>query len=141
MKGKKVSKSSLNFPWLIKMALRDSRKNKSRLFLFISSIVLGIAAMVAISSFRDNLMRDIDRQAASLIGADLVLDSRKVLSDSSRKLIDSLKDLSVQFAEEKNFVSMVYFEKKWWKSTCSNSWNIRGIPFLWKNRNHPSGSR
>ncbi|WP_205941073.1 ABC transporter permease [Albibacterium indicum] len=140
MKGKKVSKSSLNFPWLIKMALRDSRKNKSRLFLFISSIVLGIAAMVAISSFRDNLMRDIDRQAASLIGADLVLDSRKVLSDSSRKLIDSLKDLSVQFAEEKNFVSMVYFEK----SGGSRLVQIRGIsgeyPFYGKIETIPQGA-
>src|SRR5690606_13046589 len=79
--------------------------------LFISSIVLGIAAMVAISSFRDNLTMDIDRQAAALIGADLVIDSRKAWSDSSQQLIDSLKGLSIQHAEEKNFVSMVLFVK------------------------------
>src|SRR5690606_32699979 len=111
MKTKKVSKSSLNFPWLVKMALRDSRKNKSRLFLFISSIVLGIAAMVAISSFGDNLKADIDQQAAALIGADLVVDSRQTLSENARKLVDSLRDISSAFAEEKSFASMVVFEK------------------------------
>lgn len=123
MRDKSVNKTGLNFPWLLKMALRDSRKNKSRLFLFISSIVLGIAAMVAISSFRDNLTKDIDRQAASLIGADLVIDSRKALSDSSQQLIDSLKSLSIRYAEEKNFVSMVYFEK----TGGSRLVQIRGI--------------
>jgi len=102
---------SLNVRWLIRMAIRDSRKNKSRLFLFISSIVLGIAAMVAISSFRDNLTKDIDRQAAALMGADLVIDSRKEWSDNSLQIIDSLKDLSRQYAEEKNFVSMVLFKE------------------------------
>jgi hypothetical protein len=33
----------INFGWLFKMALRDSRRNRSRLLLFISSIVFGIA--------------------------------------------------------------------------------------------------
>jgi putative ABC transport system permease protein len=50
-------KSSLNFKWLLLMAWRDSRRNRSRLFLFISSIILGIAALVAIYSFEYNLRR------------------------------------------------------------------------------------
>lgn len=111
MKDSSASGTGLNFRWLMRMAIRDGRKNISRLLLFISSIVLGIAAIVAISSFRDNLTKDIDRQAATLIGADLVIDSRKAWSDSSLKLIDSLKGLSIQYAEEKNFVSMVLFVK------------------------------
>jgi putative ABC transport system permease protein len=55
------------------MAWRDSRKNRGRLFLFISSIIFGVAAMVAIHSFRYNLQRDVDNQAAELLGADLVI--------------------------------------------------------------------
>ena len=43
-------RTDLNFPWLLKMAWRDSRRNRSRLLLFVSSIILGIAAMVAIYS-------------------------------------------------------------------------------------------
>jgi putative ABC transport system permease protein len=52
------------------MAWRDSRRNRSRLLLFISSIILGIAALVAIYSLGDNVRKDIDAQAAGLIGAD-----------------------------------------------------------------------
>jgi len=50
--------NKLNFPWLVKMAWRDSRRNRSRLFLFVSSIILGIAAMVAIYSLGDNMTKD-----------------------------------------------------------------------------------
>jgi putative ABC transport system permease protein len=52
-----------DFAWILKMALRDFRKNLSRLLLFVSSIVVGIAALVAISSFGENLVKDIDNQA------------------------------------------------------------------------------
>ncbi|MFQ5448344.1 MAG: hypothetical protein ACE5FF_15575, partial [Saprospiraceae bacterium] len=45
--------------WLLKMAWRDSRRNRGRLLLFISSIVIGIAALVAINSFSGNLQKDI----------------------------------------------------------------------------------
>ena len=46
--------------WLWQMAWRDSRKSRQRLLLFISSIVLGIAALVAINSFSYNLEKSIE---------------------------------------------------------------------------------
>lgn len=99
-------KRSTNIPWLFKMAWRDSRRNRSRLFLFVSSIVLGIAALVAIASFGENLHQNIDDQAATLIGADLVLSANKPATPATQKLIDSLGD---QKSEERSFVSMVQF--------------------------------
>ncbi len=101
-------KTKLNFPWLFKMAWRDSRRNRSRLFLFISSIILGIAALVAIYSFGDNLRQNIDDQAATLIGADLVLSTNKPVEPPIQKLIDSLGD---EKSQERSFVSMVLFTK------------------------------
>jgi putative ABC transport system permease protein len=95
--------------WLIKMAWRDSRKNRSRLLLFISSMILGIAALVAIYAVGDNLTRDIDRQAATLLGADLNLHSNKRPAAPAKKLIDSLNKLSTDYAEEQSFASMVLF--------------------------------
>ncbi|HVE61389.1 MAG TPA: ABC transporter permease, partial [Chitinophagaceae bacterium] len=103
-----MSKRKTNFPWLLKMAWRDSRKNRSRLFLFISSIILGIAALVAIYSLRDNMRNEIDRQAASLLGADLEITSNKQPSVPIRKLADSLGD---RRSEERSFTSMIYFQK------------------------------
>ena len=104
-------KMPLNFSWILKMAWRDSRKNRSRLFLFISSIILGIAALVAIYSFGDNLNRDIDKQAATLIGADLAVFSNRPLSPKAIKLLDSLKKLNPEISKEQSFASMILFPK------------------------------
>lgn len=99
---------SLRFSWLLKMAWRDSRRNRSRLLLFVSSIVLGIAALVAIYSLGDNMRRDIDEQAASLLGADLQVSSSKMLEGAAKKMLDSLGG---ERSEEKTFPSMIYFLK------------------------------
>ncbi len=94
--------------WLWTMAWRDSRKNRSRLFLFVSSIILGVGALVAINSFRANLNQDIENQAKSVIGADLVLNNNKPASDSIRALMDSI---SLDLAHERSFASMIYFPR------------------------------
>lgn len=88
------------------MAWRDSRKSKSRLFLFISSIILGIAALVAINSFGENLKTDINGQAKELLGADVELGANK--ADFSYDFIDSL-DYEVSY--ENSFASMIFFPK------------------------------
>ena len=91
--------------WILKMAGRDFRKNLSRLLLFVSSIVVGIAALVAISSFGENLVKDIDNQAKELLGADLVLENNKPLG------VQALDSLALETASEINFASMVAFPK------------------------------
>lgn len=98
----------LNFPWLLRMAWRDSRRNRSRLLLFVSSIILGIAALVAIYALGDNMRQEVDRQAAALLGADLQLSSNRAPSPAIQKLVDSLDG---QRSEERNFMSMVLFPK------------------------------
>ncbi|GAB3665665.1 ABC transporter permease [Echinicola sediminis] len=87
------------------MALRDFRKNKAKLLLFVSSIVIGIAALVAISSFGDNLSRDIDSQAKELLGADLVLENNKPLG------AQELDTVAREMAQEISFASMASFPK------------------------------
>ncbi len=99
----------LNPSWLIKMAWRDSRKNRGRLFLFVSSMILGIAALVAIYAIGDNLNQDIDRQAATLIGADLDVRTNKSLDSKARQFTDSLKLQALAYSEEQSFPSMVLF--------------------------------
>lgn len=98
----------MNFPWIIKMAYRDTRRNKSRLVLFGSSIILGIAALVAIYSLGNDLRRNVDLQAATLIGADLEISGNKPLSGDLQKRLDSLSNRK---SFEKRFASMIYFPK------------------------------
>ncbi|MCF8454027.1 MAG: ABC transporter permease [Pedobacter sp.] len=106
--GIEEHKASLNFKWLLLMAWRDSRRNRSRLFLFISSIILGIAALVAIYSFEYNLRNDIDSQAKSLLGADLIIETNKTVKEEA---LPMLKSLGTERSEERTFASMVYFQK------------------------------
>jgi len=94
--------------WLFTMAWRDSRKNRPRLFLFISSIIFGIAALVAIYSFGYDLRRSIDDQAATLVGADLSISTNKPVDKKTKPFLDSLGSTR---SEEHSFVSMVLFPK------------------------------
>ena len=102
------NKEQASLAWLFTMAWRDARNNKSRLFLFVSSIILGIAALVAVYSFKDNLQQDIDEQAKVLTGADLIVESRKPLTPAALKVLDTL---GTERATERSFASMLYFLK------------------------------
>lgn len=93
--------------WLFKMAYRDSRRSRSRLLLFLSSIVLGIAALVAIGSFGDNLKEDIEKETKGLLGADLVVRTNQEPGDTLRMWLDSLK--GDEMASEIEFNNMVLF--------------------------------
>ena len=101
-------RKGLNLRWTLLMAWRDSRRNRSRLLLFISSIILGIAALVAIYSLSNVLQKEIDKQAASLLGADLELSGSKPLRSALGKMIDTLGD---RRSEQRSFSSMIYFPK------------------------------
>ena len=98
----------MNYSWLLKMAWRDSRKNRNRLFLFMSSIVLGIAALVAINSFGENMQDEINGEAKKLLGADLEVESRQPFSPELLQFFDSL---GAEKSEEVSFASMVLFPR------------------------------
>ncbi|HEY4300351.1 MAG TPA: FtsX-like permease family protein [Candidatus Didemnitutus sp.] len=92
----------MNF--ILTMAWRDTRASRRRLLLFSLSIVLGIAALVAVGSLRDNLSAAIDTETKSLLGADLVLESRAALSPEASAFIASLGG---EQAREESFNSML----------------------------------
>jgi len=102
-----------NFPskasvqWLFKMAWRDGKASISRLMLFMASIILGIAAVVSIQLFSENLKQNIKSQSKALMGADFIIDSRQLPSKKVQGIIDSLNVA----ASEVNFVSMAAFPK------------------------------
>ncbi|MFT7275253.1 MAG: putative ABC transport system permease protein [Cyclobacteriaceae bacterium] len=107
---KKITISSPKYSaiWPIKMAIRDSRKSRKKLFLFIASISFGIAALVGITSFRENLLAEIDDQAKELLGADFSVSSNQPIADS---IYYAFKWLSQDESSEVSFASMVYFPR------------------------------
>ncbi len=92
------------------MAWRDSRRERRKLVLFSSSIIFGIAALVAIGSLKENLQSAVADQAKALLGADVAFTSRREMSDETRAKIEALAPPADR-AREVSFGTMILFPK------------------------------
>ncbi|MBI1840894.1 MAG: FtsX-like permease family protein [Verrucomicrobia bacterium] len=97
---------ALSNPWTWRMAWRESRSRRGRLLLFGSSIVIGIAALIAIDSFRVSLTRAVEEQAKSLLGADLVVAGRSKFGAAEDAV---LRAIGGRQSRETDLYSMVLF--------------------------------
>ncbi len=93
-------------PWTWKMAARDSRRSRRRLLLFSVSIMLGIAALVAIGSLKENLVQAVEDQAKALVGSDAFLNGRKAFTKELDELLNSSGAL---VARETSGIAMLQF--------------------------------
>ncbi|SKB39746.1 putative ABC transport system permease protein [Salegentibacter holothuriorum] len=108
------------FSWLFKMAWRDGKASGKKLTLFMASIVLGIAAVVSIQSFGENLKDNISLQSKALMGADYKIDSDKLPNERVMQIMDSLGGAE---AREIKFASMAAFPQ----SEATKLMQVRGI--------------
>ena len=92
--------------WTWQMAKRDSKGSRRRLLLFLSAMVVGVAALVAILSFGHSLERTIDRDAGSLLGGDLRISSGSPFTPAVESLFDSLGGMQ---ARRVSFVASAQF--------------------------------
>ncbi|NNF03686.1 MAG: FtsX-like permease family protein [Rhodothermales bacterium] len=95
--------------WVPRFAWRDTRGSRRKLLLFVSSMVLGVAALVSINSFGDNLQTAVDEQARTLLGADLSFESDGPFPDSVEVIIDTL---TAQKSRRVSFSSMALFPEQ-----------------------------
>lgn len=129
--------ASAGFQWLLKMAWRDGRASAKRLFLFMASIILGIAALVSIQSFGDNLKQNFTQQSKSLMGADYLIASKQPLTEKVQELIDSLGGAN---ATEINFPSMVAFPKNGGTKLAFVRGILGGYPFYGSLKTKPASA-
>jgi putative ABC transport system permease protein len=94
------SRSIWNLAW------RESRTARRRLLLYMSSISLGVAALVAIDSFSANIVQSVKDQSRSLMGGDVSFNSSKPFSPAVDSLFDSLSHHGFSFARLTTFPSM-----------------------------------
>ncbi|HEY9185415.1 MAG TPA: FtsX-like permease family protein [Salegentibacter sp.] len=109
-----------NIGWLLKMAWRDGKASGRKLTLFMASIVLGIAAVVSIQSFGENLKDNIQLQSKALMGADFKIDTNNPPNERVTEIMDSLGGAD---GKEIKFASMVAFER----SGATRLMQVRGI--------------
>jgi len=92
--------------WIFRMAFRDSRGKRGLLVLFMLSVVFGIGAVVAIQGIRTNLERIIENESKTLLGADLILSTRR---PPGPELKTFMENLGGRQTREIRFRSMAYF--------------------------------
>jgi putative ABC transport system permease protein len=91
---------------LARLTWRESRTMRSRLLLYMSSVSLGIGALVAIDSFSANVLASVADSSRSLLGGDLALLSRQPLATTAERLADSLRQSGAREAQVTTFPSM-----------------------------------
>lgn len=127
----------MQLQWAIKTALKDGKKQSRKLFLFASSIVLGIASFTAIEGFRATVANAINTEAKELLGADLVARTNSYSTDS---IVELLQPYSETVSVEKSMASMLFVPK----SEGSRLVNVRamqpGYPVYGEIECTPSGS-
>src|SRR6478672_8707846 len=97
---------------LLRLAWRESRTARRRLLLYMSSISLGVGALVAIDSFASNTQRSVREQARALRGGDISLTTR--LPNYPKPIVyalDSLNREGVKLAQVSTFGSMALLER------------------------------
>jgi putative ABC transport system permease protein len=77
-------------PFVLAMAWRESRASLRRMALLVASIAVGVAALVAISSFTDSLQESVSEQARALLGADLALGSASRFSPRAEEEVKKI---------------------------------------------------
>lgn len=102
----KLTHLYLRTSWLLKMAWRDSRTYRQRFLLYMSSIILGTAALVSIQVLSESMRTTIDVESKALLGADLEINTRRAFSKSAETF---LKDLGGEQSRQISFASMVVF--------------------------------
>jgi putative ABC transport system permease protein len=93
--------------FVLRMAARELRATPRRLLLLTGTVAVGIAALVAINSFTDNLRDSVRQQARTLLGADLSFVAREPFSKRAEALIDTLSARSAA-ARVISFSGMAY---------------------------------
>src|SRR5688572_10074976 len=92
---------------LVGLTWRESRSARRRLLLYMSAISLGVAALVAIDSFADNVTRSIREQSRALLGGDISFTSRRPISKEQKAILDSLqRKTKAEYARVVTFPSM-----------------------------------
>lgn len=81
----------MSLRFVARHALRESRSSWKRLGLYMSSITLGVAALVAINSFRTNAVNSVASESRALLGADLRLTSNREFPEPIKQVIDSAR--------------------------------------------------
>ncbi len=114
---------SASITTLASLAWREGRSGRRRLLLYMTSIALGVAALVAMDSFSSNVTRSVEEQSRTLMGGDAQLSGRQAFTPSTDSLLDSLGKHGVLNARAVTFPSMILITR----TSATRLAQVRGV--------------
>ncbi len=101
-----------SFRELVGLTWRESRSARRRLLLYMSAISLGVAALVAIDSFADNVTRSVKEQSRALLGGDISFASNRRYTPEQTAFLDTLAQKNgATYARVVTFPSMAVIKR------------------------------
>ncbi|MDZ4259946.1 MAG: FtsX-like permease family protein [Gemmatimonadales bacterium] len=134
-----------NFRFVLRLAWREAHAARRRLILLTASVTAGVAALVAVNSFTDNLQVSVTEQAQALLGADLSIGSSRINIDSAATVtafIDSLRTLGgpeVEIASSTSLAAMAYVASSGTARLVQLRSIDRGFPYYGTIETKPAG--
>ena len=134
-----------NLRFVASMAWREARASGRRLFLLTAAISIGVAALVAIESFTDNLRTAVEGQSRALLGGDLAVSLRTRPDSVFRDTLNALaraagSDPVRDEAEVVSFAGMAYVTRTEGTRLVRVSAITGGYPFYGQVRTEPAGA-
>lgn len=94
--------------FVLRHARREARSGLRRIGVYMAAIAVGVAVLVAVHSFREDVSRSIRVESRELLGADLRLERNRPFPDSVSRLVDSLEAAGAVTARVRTLLSMAY---------------------------------
>jgi putative ABC transport system permease protein len=131
--------------FVLAMAWREGRAARRRTFFLTVAIAVGVAALVAINSFTDNLRESVRQQARALLGADLALSCGTRLSPRSEALLGEVTAAATVRGEAPSLARVTSFAAMAWVPASSGTRLVQvaaveaGYPFYGTIDTAPAG--
>jgi putative ABC transport system permease protein len=127
----------MRVPFSLRLAWREARASARRLGVYMGAITLGVAALVAVNSFRAQVVDSVDAEARTLLGADLRLNSNRAFPDTVQVVLDSAATAGVPVARVVTTLSVALSER------ATRLVQVRaveeGYPFYGEMQTEPAG--
>jgi putative ABC transport system permease protein len=118
--------------FVLALAWRESRASLRRLALLMAAVSAGVAALVSINSFSENLQRSVREQARAVHGADLVLGSGNAFTPRAEALLGEISaraGTGTRRARVIRFAGMAYVPRTSGSRLVQVTAVERGYPF------------
>jgi len=139
-RGMRDAKRGHRWSKLVGLAWRESRTARRRLLLYMSSISLGVGALVAIDSFAANVTDSVREQSRGLLGGDVSLTSGDPYTPKLHRVLDSLRQRGIPEVQSTNFASMVLVPRSQGTRLAQIRAVSQGYPFYGKITSDPASA-